>query len=585
MNEILVTDKYGRVVDRDEFARPRKAMPSLGNQYGAWAGRQEANFQMPGGQLMAFDLTKLTLTDFRAMRNNYQINASLAMLRFVLHQIDWKITSKNKEMAEVIEENLRATWTPLVNAISQAHWAGYSPTVMNFSNEIQKGYTVISDFKDLVPEECSVNWKKVEGWAPPGKTKPVLLEYDGIIQHAALAPRDGRQHLLNQAGYPIPAGNTIWYSLMMENGDYYGRKLLRAAFPAWFFSQLIHLFANRYFERFGEPTPVGRAPLSDVVTTDNGNKITGKQAMELIVNGLRNRGAVTLPNDRDAISGEYEWDIKYLESQMRGADFERYLSRLDEEMSIAIFTPMLLFRTGSTGSHSLGQDHMKVFLWMINALAGDMKTYIQRYVVDRLKEINFPGSDELVTWDYRRLGKDNEQVLGQLVQAMVQNRLAQPNLDELGTAIGLTMDEIEQLTTDPAAPGVDPLTGQPKPETDPNKKGSPDIKKTEPSPTVTARHPSSLQGVREVIARAVLRAEATHKNGRTGDFGHKNEFLLKLRDAGADESTAARIAKKFYEAIDGVMPDLHAAYGRYEYTEFRTALGNCAELLLDEAAG
>jgi hypothetical protein len=51
----------------------------------------------------------------------------------------------------------------------------------------------------------------------------------------------------------------------MQNGDYYGKKLLRPAFTSWFFSMLVHLFANRYYERFGEPTPVGRAPFDDEI--------------------------------------------------------------------------------------------------------------------------------------------------------------------------------------------------------------------------------------------------------------------------------------------------------------------------------
>jgi hypothetical protein len=52
---------------------------------------------------------------------------------------------------------------------------------------------------------------------------------------------------------------------------------------------------------------------------------------------------------------------------MRGADFERYMTRLDEEMSIGLFTPILLLRTADVGSYNLGQGHMQIYLWMLNA--------------------------------------------------------------------------------------------------------------------------------------------------------------------------------------------------------------------------
>ena len=56
----------------------------------------------------------------------------------------------------------------------------------------------------------------------------------------------------------------------MENGNYYGRKLLNACFTPWYFSTLIHLFANRYYERFGEPIPIGRAPFDEDVIGPDG---------------------------------------------------------------------------------------------------------------------------------------------------------------------------------------------------------------------------------------------------------------------------------------------------------------------------
>ena len=154
--------------------------------------------------------------------------------------------------------------------------------------------------------------------------------------------------------------NSLWYPLLMENGDYKGRQLLRTAFQPWFFSTLIHLYQNKYFERFGEPVPIGRAPYNDKVTM-NDKTVYGYDLMATILSNLRSRSAVVLPNTRSKEGlndqPEFDYQVEYLESQMRGADFERYLTRLDEEMSLALFTPLLLLRTADAGGFNQGIAH------------------------------------------------------------------------------------------------------------------------------------------------------------------------------------------------------------------------------------
>jgi hypothetical protein len=253
--------------------------------FGQWAGRDLTYTSLPGGGVLQFDLSKLTLADFRAMRQHYQLGASLNVLSFVLHQIDWQIESENKEAAELIETDMREHWTPLVRALSQSFWAGYSPIAVNYKNG-DDGAVHLDKFKDLIPEESRIEWAKHEGWAPAGKPKPTIYQYDGLWQNNSY----------------IPPENTVWYPLLMENGDHYGRKLLQPAFPAWYFSNLIHLFANRYFERFGEPLPIGRAPFDDEVDMGGDNYVSGKKAMESVVNSIRNRAVAVLPSDRDPVT-------------------------------------------------------------------------------------------------------------------------------------------------------------------------------------------------------------------------------------------------------------------------------------------
>lgn len=415
-------------------------------------------FQMPGGSTLMFDLDQLTMGDYRAMRYHPQINASIMLIVFMVHQMDWHIKCENKAIESAVEENLRNIWTRLIRAWSTSLWAGYSPNAVEWENDSGGKYTFISKIKDLLPEECSINWKMVESsYRPPSEyllpagTVPKVPVYDGIKKVGLR--------------WPIPPELTFWYPFMAETGDMYGRKLLKPAFTPWYFSSLIHIYSNRYFERFGEPLPIGRAPFDEDFTVKNSAgvdmTITGKQVIEQAMEAIRSRGRVVLPSDRDpsASTGggrsEYTYDINYLESQMRGADFERYLARLDEEMSLAIFTPMLLMRTGDIGSNALGVQHTQTWQWSVNAIVGDFKEYVDRYLCERIKDINFSPNAPKVEWVPRRLGKDNPETVRAMISGLIGAGLMKPDVDEMGVLLGLTLKEIEQVQ-DPNADGPKP---------------------------------------------------------------------------------------------------------------------------------
>lgn len=319
--------------------------PKTGPRYGSWENRPNiVRGQMPGGQMLAFDLNQLTLSDFDAMRYHPQINASLSVLTFMIHQADWRIECEDKRIEEMVEENMRLIWTRLVRGMGQAFWAGFSPCVLEYENDPQGRFVMINKVKDLSPHECDVHWKKVTQQVN-GRERH-FYQYDGIDQY----------------GWgQIPALNTFYYPVLMENGDHSGRKLLKSAFMPWYFSQLMHIYTNRYFERFGEPLPIGRAPFEDEIVEPDGTRHSGKQIMEDVIDGIRNRSAVVLPSDKNGDvnvgNSAYDYDVEYLESQLRGVDFERYMTRLDEEMSLALFTPLLLLRNADVGSHNLGVQH------------------------------------------------------------------------------------------------------------------------------------------------------------------------------------------------------------------------------------
>lgn len=512
----------GKPISSAALVNKKAPAPSTGPSYGRFSGPDAEFFNLPGGGALQIDLNQLTLNDFRQMKDHYQINNSLTILTFLLHEMEWKIELDGpKAQRDFYTEQMENIWTPLVRSLSQAFWSGYSPNAIEYENDIPARKVVINKIKDLVPEDCLVRWKRVDG-----NEDLKLNIYNGINQWGAP---------------PIPVESSFWYPLLMENGNYYGRKLLRSAFQPWFFSILMHLFANRYYERFGEPTPVGRASYEDDIRF-GGEDMKGNEAMALILQNLRSRGVVILPNDKTPVGAndntpDFDYSIEYLESQMRGADFERYMTRLDEEMSLALFTPILLMRTADVGSYNLGTQHSVIYQWMLNAIGGDWKQYINLYLLRPLRNFNFGTNAPMPRIKFKRMGAQNQDIINNIVAAQIAKGKLKPNTEELGEMAGLTLTEVQEVTAPAPTPGTDP-------NADPA------------TPDAGTAGANRLVAVADALCdRIGTQVQAAYRRNDlrdvTFDLGFQRKFEDALRMMGF--AYATDLTKEFYQKLDGAL--------------------------------
>lgn len=568
---MTLLDHRGVPFSPDAFTKGKQ--PKLGEAFGSWSGPDVQFRQLPGGSVVQFDLSKLTVHDFRAMRDNYQVNASLSVLTFMLHQSDWTVECDDKKIAQHCQENLEEVWTQLNRGMATALWAGYAPNVLQWENDTTSLKVILKKIKDLIPEESIVNWKKVNAWAPPGNVPPKVDVYDGIKQLGAR--------------WPIPVENTFWYPMLMENGDFYGRKLLRSVFQPWYFSMLLHLFANRYYERFGEPTPVGRAPFDDEIEID-GKMVKGNSYMLSLLTQLRNRSVVVLPNSSmDLGDGkrQFDYEIEYLESQMRGADFERYMTRLDEEISLGIFTPILLMRTADVGSYQLGQGHMQLYLWMLNAINDDRAQYINKFVLNRMVDMNFSPKAPRAKIKFRKMGTNNAEMVKALIQELIRGNKAKPDLEELGQMAGLSLTEVKETLAEPAPtdPSTDP--GATDPGTGKDPQVDPRISRNNPTPAKKVKA-ANRKGINDVLDQVYARVQPQVVNGiRDGRLADSDFSLgFKKKFAAAFDEGGAEAAGEFYSFMDAYVDDLASA-ALTDAEEFMATFRSVANFKVDEILG
>ena len=448
-----------------DFAKAKvksKTSPKIGELavYNDEFGSNRIN-SLPMDNTLQFNTDRLTLADYRMMRNHYQINSSLSVLTFMIHQAQWTIECKNKKIADHVEMNMRRIWTRLIRAISQSFWAGYSPNALQWENDDHEGKVMLTKIKDLSPEDCTPKWKSVD--AVSGKSTIADDPY-GVMKAEPGTPGTGSRRKakifdgIRYRGFEdIPVENSLWHILLQEEGSMYGKKLLNAAFQPWFFSLLVHMYANRYFERFGEPTIVARAPYDDTIEV-GGQQVQGNVLMQHFARMLRSGAVPVLPNtmQQSGIGTDakhYDFDMSYLESQMRGADFERYIARLDQEISLAMFTPVLMTQTGDGGSFNLGITHYSIYQHQLNAIISDVKEYIDRYIIKPMALYNFGEKHDNVEISFRRFGGTDPETVRMIVNTMVGGgKLKLSDIEEIGQVLGMRVEEVEEVTEPPVDP-------------------------------------------------------------------------------------------------------------------------------------
>jgi hypothetical protein len=232
----------------------------------------------------------------------------------------------------------------------------------------------------------------------------------------------------------------------------------------------------------------------------------------------------------------YDYTLEYLESQMRGADFERYLTRLDEEMSLAMFTPLLMMRTADVGSYNLGTQHTQVYQWMLNALSGDWSEYIDKYILRPIVDFNFGVNAPDAKIKFTTLGKTNSELLNSIIQALLTQDKIKIDPREIGEMAGLTITEIDQVT------GTDPNPAPAQKPPNPN-----------PAPA-KAETPISEIGdlIVERVNAQVTKAFANRTFGDAEEFqpkmGYKRQLVIAMRRQ--QLSAPEQRADDVYEAMD-----------------------------------
>jgi hypothetical protein len=182
-------------------------------------------------------------------------------------------------------------------------------------------------------------------------------------------------------------------TLGKEWGNLYGQSRLEPAYEPWYWASVMYLFANRYFERKGDPAIIGRAPAEERIDSE-GNRVRTLDEAARVISSLRSGGTAVFPDERDD-SGNQRWSFEYLVDDKRADMFISYIEHLQVMKLRAILVPeRTMTQDASAGSYAMASEHTETFLRNEETLLSEIVEHVNRYIVRPLVEFNFgPGVD------------------------------------------------------------------------------------------------------------------------------------------------------------------------------------------------
>jgi hypothetical protein len=204
--------------------------------------------------------------------------------------------------------------------------------------------------------------------------------FDGFVQ-GFVAGRAITSPELNPSGWVKPV-NALVYANDPEFGNMWGVSLLKAAYPYWFWKQVVLKLWMAWAEKKAQPTRIIRHPQG----IDPLTNIDYRDLALIIANQIDSVSAVAMPNTREgSIAGErgdYMWTIDELTVTDRTDTFERVVKKLDQYMLWSIMVPERVFQEGQFGTRAEAVAQTDTFLLLEDARLRDMLDAYNQWVLE-----------------------------------------------------------------------------------------------------------------------------------------------------------------------------------------------------------
>jgi hypothetical protein len=343
----------------DKPAAP--ALTELGDtgttMYNGMISGEEYNYDLSG-------TAKYTVYD-KMRKGDATIAATIRVLKLPLRSANWYIEPAGedklqREQADFIEYNLKegmsVTWDDFLRQALLMLDYGVFVFEKVFDNVEFNGKTYIG-WRKFAPRHprTITNWKINDG------------KDDGIIQQKTVG-----------GTVSIPMDKLLIFVNEKEGDNWEGISILRAAYKNWFFKDIFEQIDAMAFERQGLGVPYCKIP-SAANAKDKANATA-------IVKNLR-------ANEKAYVVFPEGFEVGFLDMGAgKTRDPKTSIEYHNRQIALNVLAQFLMLGSGDKGSFALSKDQSTLFYDSLQAVAKGVLDVINKYAIQQLIELNWPGT-------------------------------------------------------------------------------------------------------------------------------------------------------------------------------------------------
>lgn len=209
----------------------------------------------------------------------------------------------------------------------------------------------------------------------------------------------------------IPFDKIIHFTHQGEYDGCYGKSDLRACYRSWWSKDIVIKFQNIFLERHASGFIFAQVKENQSLNT------TDKTAMQNFLNNITMRAAAIIP-------GSIE--LKQFQPVNTSA-FSEAIANYDKAIARSVLCPNLLglSEQGQYGSYSQSETQLKVFFWIIDAIAKRLEECLNEQVFRQLAEWNF-GTDQFPPFKFSAMSDDEKKKIVTIWRELVSSQAVTP---------------------------------------------------------------------------------------------------------------------------------------------------------------
>lgn len=372
------------------------------------------------------------------MRDDYQIKLAELTLSSNAKSANVTVSAESDDTKSVqLAEALQGLWYRKLNDMldSVAYGRVAFEKVIEFDKETSVNRV------DLVP-------------LPYGQTDLVLKE--GEFSGIELKGKSKKDTLT------LPPEYSWWLALDAKPLNPYGTSRFKGAPEKTFMSrQSVLNIRDKFVNKFIVKGGVAHAP--ETVEID-GQEVDAQPILQAAYDAMALGGIMRLPNgvhkdDQGKPTGTYLWDFAEAKTEiLSAAPLLELLSAMDSEQLLAFgIPPKTVIEGNAVGSFALITQQMLILLAVVEDIINQLVESFQRYVVDKVAEINGIGK---LTVNFMPLTKSPDSLATEVVKSWLTTPQLSPLLLSGAVDISAVLDAVGIAVSADAKAKIESMVGK-----------------------------------------------------------------------------------------------------------------------------